>query len=148
MFKRRKLAIFMAAAGCVVAGFILATACALAPVKSSLRAIQSDAQTVQITDRNGVPLTITYQNRWNTYDTRKLHEVPELFQKAFVISEDRRFYGHSGVDWRARGSALMQNWQSGQVVRGASSITEQVVRMINPRPRTLWSKWLEGLEAM
>jgi len=32
--------------------------------------------------------------------------------------------------------------------RGASTITEQVVRMIHPRPRSFWSKWVEGLEAM
>ena len=32
-------------------------------------------------------------------------------------------------------------------MRGASTITEQVVRLINPRPRNLWSKWLEGVEA-
>ena len=148
MFKHLKPKVFVYATGIVLAGFVLATAWCVTPVKSSLHAIQSDAQTVQITDRNGKPLTITYQNRWNTYDTRQLYAIPDVFQKAFVISEDRRFFEHRGVDWRARGSALMQNWKSGQVVRGASSITEQVVRMIHPRPRTLWSKWIEGIEAM
>lgn len=148
MSKRPKLRHIALAGAVALAVFVLATAWCVTPVTSSLHAIQSDAQTVQITDRNGKPLTITYQNRWNTYDTQPLYAVPDLFQKAFVISEDRRFFEHGGVDWRARGSALLQNWQSGQVVRGASSITEQVVRMINPRPRTLWSKWIEGLEAM
>lgn len=143
--KRKHVAFTLGVAGVL---FILATLLSLSPVTASLRAVQSDAQTLQITDRHGVPLTITYQNRWNTYDTRPLYEIPDIFQKAFVVSEDRRFFDHGGVDWRARGSALMQNWTSGQVVRGASSITEQVVRMINPRPRTLWSKWIEGIEAM
>ena len=34
-----------------------------------------------------------------------------------------------------------------RTVRGASTITEQVVRILHPRPRTLWSRWLEGIEA-
>jgi penicillin-binding protein 1C len=44
-------------------------------------------------------------------------------------------------------AALRQNIRARHVVRGASTITEQVARMLNPRPRTLWSKWLETLEA-
>ena len=37
--------------------------------------------------------------------------------------------------------------KSGRAVRGASTISEQVVRMLHPRPRTVWSRWLEGWEA-
>jgi penicillin-binding protein 1C len=51
------------------------------------------------------------------------------------------------VDWQARLMALFQNIKSFHAVRGASTITEQVVRMWRPRPRTLWSRWLEGFEA-
>ncbi|OQY44537.1 MAG: penicillin-binding protein 1C, partial [Desulfobacteraceae bacterium 4572_87] len=60
---------------------------------------------------------------------------------------DQRFYQHPGVDWPARFMALFQNIKSFRAVRGASTITEQVVRMWRPRPRTLWSRWLEGFEA-
>lgn len=139
----------MAYAGlAVVIAFALFTYAAVTPLKSSLRAIQSDAQTLQITDRNGKPLTVSYQNRWNVYDSVPLYNVPEFLQQAFIVSEDKRFFDHAGVDWQARGSALLQNWKSGHTVRGASTISEQVVRMVNPRPRSLWSKWIEGVEAM
>jgi penicillin-binding protein 1C len=37
---------------------------------------------------------------------------------------------------------------AGDASRGVSSITEQVVRVLHPRPRTFWTKWLEGFEAM
>src|SRR5262249_1182835 len=43
---------------------------------------------------------------------------------------------------------LGQNFYARRTVRGASTITEQVVRMLHPRPRTLWSRWVEGFEAM
>jgi penicillin-binding protein 1C len=147
MAARIKFSYVMAAAAAALGMFLVATCLALTPVKKSLHAIQSDAQALQIVDRNGRPLTITYQNRWNVYDHVALHAIPPLLRSAFLISEDKRFFEHGGVDWRARGSALLQNWRSGRAVRGASTITEQVVRMINPRPRSLWSKWIEGLEA-
>lgn len=131
----------------IVAAFALATYAAITPVKTSLHTLRSDAQTLQVTDRAGQPLTISYQNRWNVYDNLPLYKMPELLRQAFVVSEDKRFYEHTGVDWRARASAAWQNFKTGQVVRGASTITEQVVRMINPRPRTLWGKWVEGWEA-
>lgn len=145
MKEKVKFVIYAAGAACVV--LALATYASITPVKSSLHALQSDAQALQITDRNGAPLAITYRNRWNVYDNLPLYQIPALLQKAFLLSEDKRFYAHGGVDWRARASALVQNGQARHVVRGASTITEQVVRMINPRPRTLWAKWVEGWEA-
>jgi len=58
-----------------------------------------------------------------------------------------RSYQHSGPDWRARIHAGWQNVLARRVVRGASTITEQCVRMLHPRPRTPWSRWVEGFEA-
>lgn len=124
-----------------------ATVLSLKPVASSLRAVSSDAQSLRIVDRNGLPLTVTYQSRWNSNDIVALHDVPSLMRDAFILSEDRRFYDHGGVDWRARIGAITQNIKNGSTVRGASTITEQVVRMIHPRPRNPWSKWVEGWEA-
>lgn len=120
----------------------------ITPVQSSLQSVISDRQAVQLTDRNGIPLTASYQQRWNRYDTVALYQIPTFLRESFIRSEDKRFYDHHGVDWRARGSALWQNIRALGTVRGASTITEQVVRMLSPRPRSLWSKWIEGWEAM
>jgi penicillin-binding protein 1C len=120
----------------------------LQPLPVSLIFETGNTRKVQILDRNGIPLTVTYQNRWNIHDHEPLHDIPPLLQQAFVVSEDHRFYQHHGVDWRARLMALFQNIKSFRAVRGASTITEQVVRMWCPRPRTLWSRWLEGFEAV
>ncbi|HYD18016.1 MAG TPA: transglycosylase domain-containing protein, partial [Patescibacteria group bacterium] len=144
-FKLKHIA--LAGAGAAIALAVATYAC-MTPIRASLQSMRSDAQTLQVTDRNGQPLTVSYQNRWNVYDNLPLYRIPALLREAFITSEDKRFFEHRGVDWRARGSALLQNWKSGAVVRGASTITEQVVRMVNPRPRTLWGKWLEGWEAV
>jgi penicillin-binding protein 1C len=123
------------------------TANDLQPLPHSLNFEKSNIRKVQILDRNDIPLTVTYQNRWNIHDYVPLHDIPPLLKHAVVVSEDRRFYQHHGVDWRARLMALFQNIRSFRAVRGASTITEQVVRMWRPRPRSLWSRWLEGFEA-
>lgn len=117
------------------------------PVGQALRAVRSDARIIQVTDRNGMPLTISYRNRWNYFDHTPLHRIPVFLKQAFILSEDKRFYQHGGVDWQARFSAAFQNVFHSGTLRGASTITEQAVRMLHPRPRTLWSKWLEGWEA-
>ncbi len=128
--------------------FVGKTATDFSSPYSDFHSIRSDAASVQILDRTGHPLTFSYQNRWNTSDAVPLHEFPEFLQNAFTLSEDKRFFEHYGVDWIARGNALWQRFRYGQSARGASTITEQVVRMIHPRPRSFWSKWIEGLEAL
>ncbi len=117
------------------------------PIPESLTLDASNIRKVQILDRYKIPLTVTYQNRWSIHDYISLHEIPQFLQQAFVISEDQRFYAHDGIDWIARFHAIWQNLTALSAVRGASTISEQVVRMWHPRPRTLWSRWLEGFEA-
>lgn len=127
---------------------IRATIRDLLPFQVSLRPQGLEVKKQQYLDRNGVALSITYDNPWNVHDWLGLHEIPLLLQEAFISSEDRRFYRHHGIDWLARIHALQQNIIALRGVRGASTITEQVVRILHPRPRTLWSRWLEGIEAV
>jgi penicillin-binding protein 1C len=102
---------------------------------------------MQVLDRRGEPLNVTFTNGWNLHDTVPLRAVPPFLRTAFVTAEDKRFFEHHGPDWSARLSAVWTNVRSGRAVRGASTISEQVVRMLHPRPRTVWSRWLEGFEA-
>jgi penicillin-binding protein 1C len=92
-------------------------------------------------------LSYTLENTWNSTDRVPVTAVPLLLQRAFIVAEDQHFYEHHGVDWPARFAALWLDLREGAAIRGASSITEQVVRMVHPRPRTLWSRWVEGFEA-
>lgn len=128
-------------------GLSVITYFSIKPVKSHFRDIVSDTNAIQVTDRRGAPINISYQNKWNYFDYVPIYKVPEFLKTAFIYSEDKNFYAHHGVSWKARLSALSQNIRHGEVVRGASTISEQVVRTITPRPRTLWSRWLEGFES-
>lgn len=140
------IAIFLVAV-CLVLFVAVKTRLDLLPLPASLDFASSEVRKVQILDRNFTPLTVTYQNSWNIHDYALLHEFPAIIKDAMVVAEDKRFYRHRGVDWRARAHALKQNIRALRAVRGASTITEQVVRMLHPRPRTVWSRWLEGVEA-
>lgn len=96
---------------------------------------------------DGTPLSYSLRGRLNVSTTEPMWRVPDLMRKAFVISEDKRYWEHGGVDWVARLKALWSNWQAGQIIRGASTIGEQVARILRPRPRTYWSHWIAGFDA-
>jgi penicillin-binding protein 1C len=111
------------------------------------RHARAAVDTKQITDRNGIPLNVSYQGQWNTSATLPIYNIPEELKNIFVIAEDHRYFNHFGVDWRARVGALFSIFNGTTTPRGASTITEQVIRMLHPRARSLWSKWIEGWEA-
>nr|WP_322743733.1 penicillin-binding protein 1A [Romeria gracilis] len=56
--------------------------------------------------------------------------LPDLMVQAFIASEDRRFYQHDGVDYRSIGRAIWANLRRGEVVEGASTITQQLARIV------------------
>lgn len=76
-----------------------------------------------------------------------LEEVSPWAVLATLAAEDRRFYEHPGVDWRAVSRSLWRN-ASGAPVSGASTLTQQLARALRPRPRTLAGKAGEALQAL
>ncbi len=82
---------------------------------------------------------------------RSLHvdlgQVSPYFLEAIIAAEDKNFYRHSGVDYAAVLRALWQNLRSGEVVSGASTITLQLARLLEPAQRTLPNKLRETYRA-
>src|SRR3569833_2756533 len=125
----------------------IATWCSMRVFPEDLNSLTGTTVKSQVLARDGSPLSYSLENNCNTTDVVSLNEVPVLLQTALIVSEDQHFYEHGGVDWPARFAALVLDIRSGSAIRGASSITEQVVRIVHPRPRNLWSRWIEGFEA-
>ncbi len=77
-----------------------------------------------------------------------LDRTDQTFQKRLIAVEDARFYGHLGVDplavVRAAGSAIVH----GRATSGASTLTMQTARLLEPRPRNLGSKLIEMIRAV
>ncbi|MCC7064804.1 MAG: transglycosylase domain-containing protein [Planctomycetes bacterium] len=74
-------------------------------------------------------------------------DAPPLLRAAILAAEDERFLAHGGVDWAAILRAGVSNLQAGRIVSGASTLTMQVVRIVEPRPRTFFAKFVEVLRA-
>ena len=71
----------------------------------------------------------------------RLRDMGEWLPRATVGLEDRRFWSHPGVDLRATAGALLRNIQRGRVVSGASTITQQLIKMSSENPaRTFRAK--------
>ncbi|MGI8844445.1 MAG: penicillin-binding protein 1A [Gemmatimonadaceae bacterium] len=78
----------------------------------------------------------------------KLGDVPKSLRDAFVITEDKRFYDHAGIDWYRIVGAAVYNVRAGSWAQGFSTITMQLARNVFPerisRDKTLTRKIKEG----
>ena len=61
-----------------------------------------------------------------------LKKIPSEVKKIFINAEDKRFYFHWGVDYGAIAKAALQNAKAKRIVRGGSTITMQLVKIISP----------------
>ncbi len=116
----------------VAAAVLLAAAPAAAALPSydTVRATHRPSDTV-VLDRHGEPL----QRLRTDASVRRgawvpLEDISPALRTALVLSEDRRFWEHSGVDWRAVPAAAWANlWN--QRTRGASTLTMQLAGLLD-----------------
>lgn len=104
-------------------------------------------------DRNGLPLqTLRVNAKVRRLPWVALSDLSPAMTRALLVSEDKRFLEHAGVDWRAVVSAMWDNL-SGASHRGASTLTMQLAGLLDPelyRPtggRSLGQKWDQMQEA-
>lgn len=102
----------------------------------------------QIYDRRGAPVRGFLSENETYYRPVPLSEISPWLIAAAVAAEDKRFFSHPGVDVQAVLRAAWQNASDGRVVSGASTITQQLVRAVEPRPKTLWGKAGEAWNAL
>lgn len=105
-------------------------------------------------DRRGMPLhELRTDKEGRRLDWTDLEEISPALRQAVIKTEDKRFYEHGGLDYRAAGGALVQSlWR--RRLRGASTITMQLAvfldRDLQPRKnrnKTWRQKWRQIEEA-
>jgi penicillin-binding protein 1C len=131
--------------GAVAAGTALAWAAAWwVPLPDRLVATHS----TEIRWRDGGPawVDLSPDEKWRM--PADLDRIDPDYVRALVRLEDERFWVHPGVDPIAVVRATGENWSAGRVVSGASTITMQLARLADPRPRTLSSKVVEAARAV
>lgn len=101
-----------------------------------------------VLDRTGAPLRafMSRDQKWRLL-TRP-EDVDPLYLAMLAAYEDKRFHRHVGVDPLALGRAVGQAVRSGRVVSGASTLTMQAARLLEPRRRGLWAKAAEMWRAL
>ena len=101
-----------------------------------------------VTDRNGEWLHAfaTPEGRWRF--EADLDQIDPVFVERLIAVEDKRFYKHWGVDVLAVMRAGVSSAKAGHVVSGASTITMQTARLLEPRKRNLGAKFAEMVRAL
>jgi penicillin-binding protein 1C len=85
-------------------------------------------------------------DKWRLYT--EPDEITPLLHQTILQKEDRYFYFHPGFNPIALARAFVKNTVTGRRSSGASTITMQVVRLLEPRKRTYVSKGIELFRAM
>lgn len=106
------------------------------------------ASGLEFLDRHGRTLRELRDVREQFSRTAAEGEIPAVLMQATLAAEDQRFWSHSGVDWRATLRATWQLVRNGRIVSGGSSITQQLVKLAEPRPRTFRTKLVEAAQAL
>lgn len=110
--------------------FAAAAAAHAVPTFTEVRAAHRPSDIV-LTDRFGTPIqTLRVDKQVRRLAWVPMDQMSPALLQALVLSEDKRFYEHSGVDWSAVARSAWGNlWNSR--TRGASTITMQLAGLID-----------------
>ena len=101
-----------------------------------------------VTDNTGevVHAYLTSDQQWRM--KTELEEISPLLRKIIIEKEDKYFYHHPGINVIAMGRALIKNLFRMKRTSGASTITMQVARALEPKRRTYLNKSIEMFRAL
>lgn len=99
-------------------------------------------------DRKGKLLRIVPDDNQDLFLYAPVASHSSYLEMALLTAEDRNFHSHSGFDLFAIIRAAWQNIKNFRVISGASTISQQVIRILKPRPRNLRTKLAETFSAM
>jgi membrane peptidoglycan carboxypeptidase len=116
---------FLACIGALAAGIYLKNLRGSLPSPDQLVERTSD-QSTKIYDRNGELLYTVYGNQNREFVP--IEEIPDHTKWALLAAEDIEFYQHKGLDYAGIVMAAIQNTFAGKVVRGGSTLTQQLVK--------------------
>lgn len=134
-------------AAAIAVGVLLTTLVAVRFFQFDRDCIHHISNSLRIYDNNGELLREIVNGEGSRTRWQPLAEISPLVVQATLAAEDQRFFEHWGVDPQAVVRAFRDNLKSGRVVSGASTVTMQLARLIQPHPRTLLGKLGEMIDA-
>jgi penicillin-binding protein 1C len=106
------------------------------PIPNELQ--KSPSGTLTLLDCRGREIAELASSQARTQFPVALEQMGIWLPKVTVALEDRRFYEHRGIDWRATVGACARNLRSRHIVSGASTITQQLVKLASSPDRRTW----------
>ena len=97
---------------------------------------------VQIVDRYGRDLITRGAAEMKRAD---LSNLPPHVAQAFIATEDRRFYEHTGVDPIGLLRAAQRNLEAGRVVQGGSTLSQQLIKNVFLTPEQTYRRKLQEM---
>lgn len=139
-----RAAIVLGTALLLMVGFVTAWA-----IRQVVTDTQSGPTWLIYADGVKSPLVAFRGGAYELRDERPLSDYPPLLIDAILLTEDRRFYQHHGVDPRAVMRAAWANARHGAIMQGGSTLTQQLARWrYLDRTRTLSRKVKEAALAV
>ena len=105
-------------------------------------------RSTEVVDANGRLLRAftTADGKWRLKTT--VDDVGPIYLGLLKAYEDRRFDSHWGVDPLAAVRAALQLADRGRIVSGASTLSMQAARLLEPRPRSFTTKLIQSARAL
>jgi penicillin-binding protein 1C len=134
LLKAMVILLFALVIGLVIAGAFLVyqyfTIAATLPSIDDIRAKTSQFETTRFYDRNGKVIYEMIDPNAGRRTYTPLNKISPYLVAATIAIEDKEYYNHPGFDPIALVRALIQNYTHGEVVSGASTITQQLARTL------------------
>ena len=139
-YRRALRWISLAAASAVTLGMLLLY---LVPLPQPL--MPPISKVVRFADDSLMRVYLAEDERWRIWTP--LEDIDSLLVQTTLQYEDRYFRYHFGVNPISMTRALVQNLRAGETLSGGSTLTMQLARLIEPKPRTVTSKLHEMFRA-
>ena len=112
-------------------------------VKQSNADTFKSSQTSEVYDDDGTCIARLSGEKNSYYLT--LDKIPQEIQDAFICTEDKKFYSHKGVDYKAIIRAVFAMIKNGEVTQGGSTITQQLARNMYLNTEKTWQRKMEEI---
>ncbi len=140
-------AVVWVAGVCLVVAFLAATAAGLDRLlPPDLSRFHDRSRAVLAEDGRALRVFTSSDDKWRLL--ARPEDVDPKLIRFLIAYEDKRFDSHVGVDPLALARAAWQWLAAGRIVSGGSTLTMQVARLLEPRPRTLAAKAIELARAI
>lgn len=109
---------------------------------------KNESRVLKIYDRNNILLANIFPEYGGFYKEVKYSDLPQNLIEAVISAEDKNFFKHKGIDYKAILRAFISNLLNRKIVSGGSTITQQLSKSIIHRERNYINKFYEALDSI